>query len=308
MPVTPPADSREGVGGFVVSGPRLRLRLLIGYDGTDFSGWARQPGRRTVCGTLEDVLATVLRVPVRLTVAGRTDAGVHATGQVAHCDIPAAALDTRSIGGDPARLVRRLAKLLPDDVRVKSVEAVPDEFDARFSALARRYEYRLSDVPWGAEPLAARSTGFWQRPLDVEAMNQASAQLRGLHDFAAFCRFREGSTTIRELQEFAWHRDDDGVLIGRVTADAFCWSMVRSLVGAVASVGDGRRDFAWCAALLDERTRSAKVPVAQARGLALAEVYYPARHEWAARNALTRDVRKESDLGVSDLGGGCCGG
>lgn len=310
-----PAGPREGTGGCVVSSPetgpadgalaeQLRLRLLVGYDGTGFSGWATQPGRRTVCETLETTLATVLRVPVRLTVAGRTDAGVHATGQVAHCDVPAAALDTRSIGGDPSRLVRRLAKLLPDDVRVKSIDAVPRDFDARFSALARRYEYRLSDAPWGAEPLSARRTADWSRPLDVVLMNEASARLLGLHDFAAFCRFREGSTTIRELQEFAWRRDDDGVLVGRVAADAFCWSMVRSLVGAVASVGDGRRGLDWCAGLLDLRTRSAHVPVAQARGLALAEVYYPPRHEWAARNSLTRDVRKASDVS----GGGCCGG
>ncbi|WP_440713937.1 tRNA pseudouridine(38-40) synthase TruA [Gordonia sp. FQ] len=284
------------------SDPGVRLRLLIGYDGTEFSGWATQPGRRTVCETLETTLATVLRVPVRLTVAGRTDAGVHATGQVAHCDVPVSSLDTRSIDGDPSRLVRRLAKLLPDDVRVKTIDAVPAEFDARFSALARRYEYRMSDAPWGAEPLSARRTADWTRPLDLDLMNDAAARLLGLHDFAAFCRFREGSTTIRDLQEFSWLRDDDGVLVGRVKADAFCWSMVRSLVGAVASVGDGRRSADWCAALLTERSRSAQVPVAQARGLSLSRVYYPPRDEWAARNALTRDVRKSSDVG------GCCGG
>ncbi|MFT3661359.1 MAG: tRNA pseudouridine(38-40) synthase TruA [Gordonia sp. (in: high G+C Gram-positive bacteria)] len=284
----------------------MRLRLLIGYDGTEFSGWAAQPGRRTVCETLETTLATVLRVPIRLTVAGRTDAGVHATGQVAHCDVPASALDTRSIGGDPARLVRRLAKMLPDDVRVKAIDAVPAEFDARFSALARRYEYRLTDAAWGPEPVSARRTADWTRPLDLAAMNDASARLLGLNDFAAFCRFREGSTTIRELQEFSWRRDDDGVLIGRVKADAFCWSMVRSLVGAVASVGDGRRSPEWCAALLDERARSPQVPVAQARGLALAQVYYPPPGEWAARNELTRDIRRPGD--VEGGSGGCCGG
>ncbi|GAC56396.1 tRNA pseudouridine synthase A [Gordonia hirsuta DSM 44140 = NBRC 16056] len=278
------------------------MRLLIGYDGTDFSGWATQPGRRTVCQTLETALGTVLRVPVRLTVAGRTDAGVHATGQVAHFDVPAAALATRSIDGDPARLVRRLAKLLPADVRIKQVDAVSADFDARFSALARRYEYRLADAPWGAEPVVARRTGEWTRRLDVEAMNDAAATLLGLHDFAAFCRYREGATTIRQLQEFRWHRGDDGVLIARVKADAFCWSMVRSLVGAVASVGDGRRDIGWCAGLLDERARSPQVPVAPACGLALAQVYYPPSTQWAARNALTRDVRS-----AQDLAGGCCG-
>ncbi len=306
--MTQPAGPREGAGGFVASDDdapgdaAVRLRLLIGYDGTDFSGWARQPSRRTVCQTVETALETVLRAPVRLTVAGRTDAGVHATGQVAHCDVPVAALDTRSIDGDPARLIRRLAKLLPDDVRIKAVDAVSGEFDARFSALARRYEYRLTDARWGAEPLWARSTADWVRPLDLAAMNDACAALLGLHDFAAFCRYREGSTTIRELQEFSWRRDDDGVLIGTVKADAFCWSMVRSLVGAVASVGDGRRGLVWCRDLLDARSRSAQVPVAQARGLTLAEVYYPPPERWAARSALTRDVRTAAELGE-----GCCG-
>lgn len=295
MTMNPVTDSGGGV---------CRLRLLIGYDGTDFSGWATQPGRRTVCETLETTLGTVLRSAIRFTVAGRTDAGVHATGQVAHCDVPRAALDTRSIGGDPARLVRRLAKMLPDDVRVKAIDEVPVEFDARFSALARRYEYRLADAPWGAEPLSARRTADWTRPLDLDLLNEASSSLLGLHDFAAFCRFREGSTTIRELQEFTWRRDDEGVLVARVKADAFCWSMVRSLVGAVATVGDGRRSAAWCAGLLDERSRSPEVPVAQARGLTLAEVYYPPPAQWAARNALTRDVRTADQLGR----GGCCGG
>ncbi|MEJ9077649.1 MULTISPECIES: tRNA pseudouridine(38-40) synthase TruA [Gordonia] len=276
--------------------------MRIGYDGTDFSGWATQPGRRTVQETIETTLSTVLRSPVRLTVAGRTDAGVHASGQVVHCDVPVDSLQSRSIDGDPSRLVRRLAKMLPDDVRVKAVEQVSTDFDARFAALARTYEYRLADALWGAEPTSARITADWPRHLDVDLMNAASASLVGLNDFAAFCRFREGSTTIRELQEFSWRRDDAGVLVARVRADAFCWSMVRSLVGAVAVVGDGRRDLDWCVGLLAERERSAQVPVAQARGLCLMRVDYPPESEWAARSALTRDVRDESELR-----GGCCG-
>lgn len=285
---TQPAPITDG-GGL------CRLRLLIGYDGTDFSGWATQPGRRTVCDTVEQTLSTVLRAPIRLTVAGRTDAGVHASGQVAHCDVPVASLQARSIDGDPARLVRRLAKMLPDDVRVKQIDAVSADFDARFSALARSYEYRLTDAPWGAEPTLARSTADWMRPLDVDAMNQASAVLVGLHDFAAFCRRREGATTIRELQQFSWVRDGD-VVIGTVVADAFCWSMVRSLVGAVASVGDGRRGLDWCSALLGEHERSASVPVAQARGLSLQHVAYPPAEAWAARSETTRDRRDSSEL------------
>ncbi|NMO00175.1 tRNA pseudouridine(38-40) synthase TruA [Gordonia sp. TBRC 11910] len=278
----------------------MRIRLDVAYDGTDFAGWARQPGRRTVCAVIEDALTTVLREPIRLTVAGRTDAGVHASGQVTHFDVPDVALATRSIGGDPANLVRRLAKMLPDDARVRSAVAVTDDFDARFSALRRHYRYRLTDAQWGAEPMLARITAEWTRSLDLDAMNEASSTLVGLNDFAAFCRRREGATTIRDLQRFSWTRDDDGVLIGAVTADAFCWSMVRSLVGAVASVGDSRRTVQWCAGLLDERARSAEVPVAAARGLCLVGVDYPDDAQLAERNAITRDVRSTTS--------GCCGG
>ncbi|GAB19913.1 tRNA pseudouridine synthase A [Gordonia effusa NBRC 100432] len=276
----------------------MRIRIDVGYDGTDFAGWARQPGQRTVCEVVEEHLATILRVPVRLTVAGRTDAGVHASGQVAHFDVVDEVLDARSIAGEPANLVRRLAKMLPDDVRVKSATRVSGDFDARFSALRRHYVYRLTDALFGAEPTSARTTAEWNRPLDVDLMNAASEKLLGLNDFAAFCRRREGATTIRDLQRFTWERDADGVLIGRVSADAFCWSMVRSLVGAVASVGDSRRSVQWCADLLDERSRSAQVPVAQARGLCLVGVDYPNDTELAARNEITRDVRSPSS--------GCC--
>lgn len=283
-PVPHEPAPEESAGGFV------RLRLEVSYDGTDFSGWAAQPGRRTVCGLLEQTLATVLRVPVALTVAGRTDAGVHATGQVVHVDVPAAALQTRSIAGDPATLVRRLAKLLPDDVRVRGVSEVSMDFDARFSALRRRYRYRLTDSPWGAEPVRARDTAAWPRPLDLGALGEASAVLLGLHDFAAFCRRREGATTVRELQVFSWRREDDGVLVADVVADAFCWSMVRSLVGAVATVGEGRRGVDWCRGLLAETSRASAVPVAPARGLTLIGVDYP-DGDFAARNAVTRTVR-----------------
>lgn len=191
--------------------------------------------------------------------------------------------------------------MLPDDVRVKALTEVSDDFDARFSALRRHYGYRLTDRPWGAEPVHARTTGVWTRPLDETVMNAASRRLVGLNDFAAFCRYREGSTTIRDLQRFEWNRGADGVLTGVVVADAFCWSMVRSLVGAVATVGDGRRDIDWCGALLTERSRSAQVPVSEARGLTLVGVDYPPPDQWAARTQRTRDIR---DAG--DVTGGCC--
>ena len=275
-----------------------RYRLDIAYDGTDFSGWARQPERRTVCGELEEAIGTILRTEVQLTVAGRTDAGVHATGQVAHVDLP----DPVVL---PDGLVRRLARMLPHDVRVTAIRIAPPEFDARFSALRRHYEYRLTDAPFGANPLRARDTAPWRRPVDLERMQEASDRLLGLHDFAAFCRRREGATTVRELQRFAWRRDADGVFIAEVSADAFCWSMVRSLVGAVAAVGEGRRSADWVAGLLDERERSSAINVAAACGLTLVRVDYPADDELAERNLITREKREVDGPGSG--AGGCCG-
>ncbi|MFJ4658181.1 tRNA pseudouridine(38-40) synthase TruA [Nocardia sp. NPDC088792] len=269
----------------------IRVRLDIGYDGTDFTGWARQPGLRTVQGVLEDALSKVQREPIQLTVAGRTDAGVHAAGQVAH-------FDTRTEVDGP-KLVHRLARFLPKDVRVKDVRLVPAEFDARFSAIRRHYAYHLTTAPYGAEPLQARHI-VPCRDVDLDAMREASWNLLGLHDFAAFCRRREGATTIRELQRFDWERDGD-ILTAYVSADAFCWSMVRSLVGGVLAVGEGRRTPAWIAGLLNERQRSSSITVAPAHGLSLIAVDYPADSELAARNAQTREVRTVPDPE------GCCG-
>lgn len=287
----------------------------MAYDGTDFSGWARQPGLRTVCGTLEAELAKVLREPVTVTVAGRTDAGVHAHAQVCHLDVDPASLDQRSLEGRPELLVRRLARLLPDDVAVMDARWAPDEFDARFSALRRHYEYRLTTAPWGAPPTRARDTAAWQRQADLELVRQASQRLLGLHDFAAFCRRREGATTVRELQRFDWRVEPDprgpdaagaaDVWVASVSADAFCWSMVRSLVGGVMAVGEGRRSLDWISGLLGEKERSSAVPVAPARGLALVGVDYPDDDELAARNLITREVRQVP--GSGETGGGCCG-
>ena len=260
-----------------------RFRLDLAYDGTAFSGWAPQPGRRTVCGVLTEALSTVLRRPVGLTVAGRTDAGVHATGQVAHADLPT--------GLDGSRLVLRLARLLPPDVRVRAVIPVPDAFDARFSALRRHYRYRIATAPHGAEPLRARDTLAWPHPLDLDAVTAAAATLLGEHDFAAFCRHREGATTVRALQRLSWTRGDDGVVEAAVSADAFCHSMVRSLVGALLDVGRGRRDRSWPAALLARGERVSEVPVAPAHGLTLVGVDYPPDAELAARAAVTRRLR-----------------
>jgi tRNA pseudouridine38-40 synthase len=264
-------------------GGLARFRMDIAYDGTDFSGWAAQPGRRTVSGVLTEALSRVLRTPVGLTVAGRTDAGVHATGQVASADLPAE-LDT-------AWALRRLARLLPADVRVRAVAAVPPEFDARFSALCRHYRYRVATAPWGAEPLRARDTLAWPHPFDLDAVAAASAGLLGEHDFASFCRRREGATTVRALQRLEWSRGPDGVVEAAVSADAFCHSMVRSLVGALLDVGRGRRAVDWPAGLLGREERAADVAVAPAHGLTLVGVDYPPDAELGARAAVTRQVR-----------------
>ena len=261
----------------------VRLRLDLAYDGTEFSGWAAQPGRRTVQGVLEEALGLVLGASVSTTCAGRTDAGVHARGQVCHADVPApVALD---------ELRRSLAGVLPPDVRVRRVAEVDASFDARFSALWRRYAYRVCDDPAALDPLRRREVLEWPRSVDVDRLNEASDALLGEHDFAAFCRPREGATTIRTLRAFSWSRAESSILVGDVVADAFCHSMVRSLVGAVLAVGDGRRPPCWPAEVLATCRRDPAVTVVAPHGLTLEEVGYPPEEEWAARAAAARTVR-----------------
>jgi tRNA pseudouridine38-40 synthase len=275
----------------------VRLRLDIAYDGTEFAGWAIQTGQRTVAGVLDEALSTVFRVPVRLFAAGRTDTGVHATGQVAHADVARSALSNAyprtPRDGDPEflPLVRRLARFLPPDVRVMRVVRAAPGFDARFSALRRHYVYRLSTAPHGVEPQRARYVTAWPRTLDVDAMAEASRNLLGLHDFAAFCRHRDGATTIRDLQRIDWTQDGD-LVSAHITADAFCWSMVRSLVGALLAVGEHRRSAAWCGSLLSQTRRSSDFAAAPARGLTLVGVDYPSHDQLAARAQVTRDLRR----------------
>jgi tRNA pseudouridine38-40 synthase len=283
-------------------GGLVRLRLDIAYDGTEFAGWATQAAQRTVAGTIDDALSTVFRTPVLTRAAGRTDTGVHATGQVAHVDVPADAIPLaypRTRRDDEPEflpLVRRLGRLLPSDVRVRDVVRAPSGFDARFSALRRHYRYRLSTAPFGAEPHQARFVTPWPRRLDVDAMTAASRELLGLNDFAAFCRHRDGATTIRDLQRLDWACDGDRVTV-HVTADAFCWSMVRSLVGALLAVGEGRREPAWCAGLLTAGTRSSDFAAAPARGLTLIGVDYPPDDQLEARIKVTRDMRSADEVG-----------
>ncbi len=284
------ADGRiRGLEGVV------RLRLSIAYDGTDFSGWAAQPGRRTVQGVVEAALGTVLRTdPPTLTVAGRTDAGVHARGQVCHVDVAEDAwrsLPGRSDRQPGAALVHRLAGVLPLDVRVFQAEPAPPGFDARFSALWRRYAYRVADSPAGVDPLRRSHVLWHRRPLDLAAMNAAAGGLLGEHDFAAFCRARRGATTIRTLMTLHWDRAEGGLAVATVQGDAFCHNQVRALVGALLAVGEGRRPIDWPARVLAARVRDPAVSVVPPHGLTLEEVGYPRDDELAGRAAEARRMR-----------------
>ncbi|EHR49020.1 pseudouridylate synthase I [Saccharomonospora marina XMU15] len=285
--------------GPAVDGGLVRIRLGLAYDGTDFSGWAKQPRQRTVQGVIEEALAKqppgeAMVGP--MVVAGRTDAGVHATAQVAHVDasrfagktLRGLAVDEQGVP-DLARLRHRWNRILPPDVRVLAADVAPTGFDARFSAMRRHYLYKVSDAPWGVDPLRRRDTLAWPRALAVETMNKAAHYLIGLHDFAAFCKQREGATTIRHLQRLSWRRVDEHEIHAIVSADAFCHSMVRSLVGVLLLVGDGRRSVASVAESLRSRQRDSAV--APPHGLTLIGVDYPPAREMAARANETRNIR-----------------
>ena len=265
----------------------MRVRLDIAYDGSEFSGWAPQPDQRTVAGVLLEALTCLFGSPSGLTVAGRTDAGVHATGQVCHVDLPPEAWVQVS-----GTVLHRLAGLLPADVRVTAVTSVPAGFDARFSALGRCYAYRVADAPWGAPPLRRHDTLAWPWPLDLDLMNRAARGLLGEHDFAAYCRRKEHGSTIRTLNRLEWHRNTEGVAVASVEADAFCQAMVRSLVGGLLVVGDGRRPVEWPASLLLRRQRASEVRVVPPHGLTLTAVDYPDDPaQYVARAGQTRNRR-----------------
>ena len=247
----------------------MRLRIDLAYDGTDFAGWATQPGQRTVQGDLEAALATILRLPSHPTVtcAGRTDAGVHARGQVAHVD-----LDTHP------------------GVLEAVTEAHPD-FEARFAATERRYVYRMTDHPAGPDPLARGMIVAHPRPLTVDLMNEAAEHLLGQHDFAAFCRKREGATTIRTLLALRTVRGGETIAT-TVRADAFCHSMVRSLMGCLVAVGERRFPPEFAAEVLSGRVRDGRVKVMEPHGLVLEEVVYP---DDAGLSARVHESRRRRD-------------
>lgn len=250
-------------------------------------------------GVLEDAVGVVLRLggPAALTVAGRTDAGVHARAQVAHTDVPEASWRRAGVGLPAGvsvshSVLRRLAGVLPEDVRVFHATPAPAVFDARFSALSRRYAYRVTDDPAGLHPLRRHDVLWHKRPLDLDAMNAAAMPLLGEHDFAAYCRRREGATTVRTLLVLRWQRAEGGLAVATVEADAFCHNMVRSLVGALLAVGDGRRPVGWPAQVLHAAVRDPAVLVVPPQGLTLEEVRYPdTPEELAARAAESRRLR-----------------
>jgi tRNA pseudouridine38-40 synthase len=260
------------------------MKIALAYDGTDFKGWASQPGLRTVQGVLEESIATILRLdePARLTVAGRTDAGVHARGQVAHVD-----LDTH-----PGVLERRLRRIVPSDIRIISITEAHPDFDARFAATERRYVYRMTDHPAGPDPLAARMITPLAAPVDIELMHQASLELLGEHDFAAFCKQREGASTVRELKILRTVRGGETIATTFV-ADAFCHSMVRAVMGGLVAVGQRKITPGDLGEILERKVRDPRVKVMPPGGLVLEEVSYPADEDLAARVAQTRQRRAE---------------
>lgn len=280
----------------------MRIRLDIAYDGTHFRGWAKQPGLRTVQGVLESALERIVGSHAQFVVAGRTDAGVHASAQVAHVDLDEAQWSRvvarhGQAASDPAgSLARRIRGVLGQypDVTVTRTSLAPEGFDARFSAAWRRYRYRLADTTVGYDPMRRHDTTMVRVALDADAMDAAARTLIGLHDFAAYCKPKDDATTIRTLLDYRWVRDAEGVLVAEVKADAFCHSMVRALVGACAAVGEGRLSVDDVVRLRDDLTRTSAFKVLPARGLTLAEVGYPADDLLASRAEQTR-ARRDSE-------------
>lgn len=304
-PTEPPPSTISGDRG-----APLRIRLDLAYDGTPFAGWARQPGRETVQGCLEEAVELVVRTPVRLVVAGRTDAGVHARGQAAHLDLDDEQA-RRAFGGRQVeqhdgfqrRLAGALSRVLgsgrrqrglpeiPGAIVVRQARPAPAGFDARFSADARRYTYRIDDGAAGHDPLSRCSTWWLREALEVPAMQEAVSELPGLHDFLSFCRPRPGATTVRELQEISIRRTETGLVEVHLQADAFCHNMVRGIVGSAVRVGRGERPVEWLRRRLEQRSRSSDMLLAPPQGLVLEEVLYPATERLARRAQLTRARR-----------------
>ena len=270
-----------------------RLRIDFGYDGTDFYGWSKQPDLRTIQGAFLDALTLIFgesEIDFSLRVAGRTDAGVHALNQVAHFDLTQSQL--ARLGRETIDdIAYKLNRLLADDIRVSKVGIAPAGFDARFSAINRRYRYRLADNLAFKNPLETRFTLDVAGELDIDAMNEAGSHMLGLHDFASFCKPREGSTTIRELQEITVSRVAGQVVEVEIQADAFCHNMVRSIVGALIAVGQGRATPAKIKQLLEQTNREGSYKVVSPHGLSLLGIGYPPDDQLAAQAEKAQNLR-----------------
>ena len=266
-----------------------RLRIDLSYDGTNFSGWAKQPDQRTLQEEIEHALTVLTQSTIATIVAGRTDAGVHAEHQVIHTDVPEKT--------DITNLAFRLNQLLDEDIRVNSVVYAPSNFHARFTASARTYKYKIVDGGRVTPPLDRYDSADWFRELDIDLMNQGSKLLLGEHDFFAFCKFREGGTTIRNLLQFDWARDEKNYLIATIKAESFRYNMVRNLVGAAVCVGEKRFEPEWMLKTLEDKVRIPDSYVFPAKGLTLVSVEYPAESEYLTRynNYLESTAAEESE-------------
>ena len=267
-----------------------RLRVDLTYDGSDFSGWAKQPGLRTVQEEFETALATLTRSEVFTIVAGRTDAGVHAKHQVLHVDLP------ENI--EVENLAFRLNQLLKKDVRVLAAIWAPPNFHARFGPVSRSYEYKIIDGGKVTAPLDRHDSAEWFRELDLDLMNQACNLLIGEHDFFAFCKHRPGTSTIKKLLKFNWYRDKNGVVIGEISANSFGYNMVRNLVGAAVCVGEGRFKPEWLLKTLQDKVRISDSYVFPAKGLSLTKVEFPPIDQYLAHyNSYQPNLAEHEDEG-----------
>lgn len=243
----------------------MRYAGLVEYDGTDFAGWAAQPCRRAVETTLVGALETILRHPVKLTVAGRTDAGVHASGQVVSF--------TAGTRFSPSSLAYRTTAVLPPDVALKHCVAVDESFDARRDATSRSYEYRVLDADIRSPLERYRAVHVIRRP-DPALLQEAAVLVRGTHDFRAFTPSKSRHVRFARAVEDSWWEERGGLLIYGISANSFLYGMVRALVGTMLEVGQGRRSLEEFAGLLNGGERSDAGPAAPSRGLTLVGVGY----------------------------------
>lgn len=276
----------------------FRAKITLAYDGTNFFGWGKQRDRRTIQGELEDALRTLYRRDLETVVAGRTDAGVHATGQVIHVDLPIGGAS--DFGFEFEDLAYRLNRILTEEIRIKNAERAPEDFHARFGALRRHYIYKIQDGLGIIEPVKRLDITPWYRHLDIEKMNSAASDLLGEHDFFSFAKYRENSTTIRNLERFDFTRSEEGLIISHISADAFCYNMVRSLIGAMVYIGEGRFPTSWARETLIKRERPSDSVVFPARGLTFVGVEYPVDSQLAARANKVMGLRDLSNINDDD--------